>query len=86
MPNVEIAGMKTTPARLEIWENNEWKFERNLDEVGALGEKPLQEDRKYRLFLYGNLYRTIEEFGTVKDKKAVFSLARKDRCGTGVCV
>ncbi|MCP4105054.1 MAG: DUF1566 domain-containing protein [Desulfobacteraceae bacterium] len=78
MPNLEIAGLEKTPARLEVWENNRWKVEQNLSEVGAFTEKLLLDDRKYRMILYGSGYRTINEFETKKDEKTVLFLSKQD--------
>ncbi|MDM8543712.1 SUMF1/EgtB/PvdO family nonheme iron enzyme [Desulfococcaceae bacterium HSG9] len=78
IPNLEITGLEKTPARLEIWENDTWKVEQESDEVGAFAKKPLLDNRKYRMTLYGNGYRSVKEFDTGIDQKTVLGLALQD--------
>ena len=77
-PRLEIAGLETTSAHLEIWDNDKWKVEKGLVEAGQLSKVPLLDDRKYRLILYGNLYHTIKKFTTDRDHNIKLSLAKQD--------
>ncbi len=78
IPNLEIAGLEKTPAQLEIRENDTWKVEKKLGEVGEISKNPLLENRKYRIILYGNGYRSIENLELSKDQKVKLFLAKHD--------
>jgi len=78
IPNLEITGLENTPARLEIWENDTWKVEQELGEAGVFAKKPLLDNRKYRMTLYGNGYGSVKEFETGIDQITVLGLALQD--------
>jgi len=74
---VEIVGSTEIAARLERWENNYWKYESTMNSIVLL-KKFLQNDTKYRLFLYRNGFYTVNEFCMTNRVKTIFIISEKD--------
>jgi formylglycine-generating enzyme required for sulfatase activity len=81
MPNIQIAGQETAPARLEKRKHDQdkWELVKNLTQAKELSKIILEPDTDHRLILYGNGYRTIsEDFAVTEELGAKLILSQKD--------